>query len=276
MKKLWTLLLCIVLLCSCTQEGDVHTISNYDSVSNVSVALPDTSETFGETEMTGDFTVREKIYEYEGNNIAILDVTNNTNRDLAVTITCTYLDGEDKELGTETQRFGQYSAGYQNYHLFNPGFAFKRVSYQLEVKEPTEPMYAKNITFVVQDVHEAKANITGEAFDANGNPVWHPALIATQGFSNGNDVEVDIGFYWIFFNEKEEVLMIDTLPTPRKHHINPAHPETEWSTFGDWRSASLYINKDVIYGKGELDLPEKYQGKISVLSCIYYVAPTKS
>ena len=75
----------------------MHTISNYDSESNVSVALPQVSDTSETAELTGDFSVKEKVYDYEGNNIAILDVTNNTNKDLAVTITCTYLDGEGKE-----------------------------------------------------------------------------------------------------------------------------------------------------------------------------------
>ena len=273
MKKLLTLFLCAVLLCGCAQEGEVHTISNYDSESNISVTLPQVSDASETAELTGDFSVKEKVYDYEGNNIAILDVTNNTNKDLAVTITCMYLDGEGKELGSDTQSFGQYSAGYQNYHLFNPGFAFERVSYQLEVEEPTEPMYAKNITFVVQDIHESKA---ADGFDAAENPIWRPALSATIGFSNGNDIEVDIGFYFIFFNEKGDVLKIDTLPTPRKHRPNPTHPDAEWSSFSDWRSVTLYINKDALYGKGELDLPEKYKGTISVLPCIYYIAPTES
>ncbi len=268
MKKLLTLFLCAVLLCGCAQEGEVHTISNYDSESNVSVTLPQVSDTSETAEMTGDFSVKEKVYDYEGNNIAILDVTNNTNKDLAVTITCTYLDGEGKELGSDTQSFGQYSAGYQNYHLFNPGFAFERVSYQLEVEEPTEPMYAKNITFVVYGLVESKKHI----FDENGNIVWHPALYSKQSFSNGNDIDVEIGFHWIFFNEKDEVLTIVSKPYPQPYMVNPIHPEVD-STFSGWNDWPIYINEDVIFGHGDLDLPEKYQGKITALACIYSVAP---
>ena len=274
MKKLLTLFLCAVLLCGCAQEGEVHTISNYDSESNISVALPEVSDTSETAEMTGDFSVKEKVYDYEGNNIAILDVTNNTNKDLAVTITCTYLDGEGKELGSDTQSFGQYSAGYQNYHLFNPGFAFERVSYQLEVEEPTEPMYAKNITFVVHSISEYKGLTQDELnnLDPDANPVYHPALYAKQGYSNGNSMDVAIGYHWIFFNEKEEVLTIVSKPHPEPTIVNPIHPEVD-STFCAWVDWELYINEDVVYGEGDLDLPEKYQGKISVLSCVYYVAP---
>ena len=59
MKKLLTLFLCAVLLCGCAQEGEVHTISNYDSESNISVTLSEDTEASGDEELTGDFSVNE-------------------------------------------------------------------------------------------------------------------------------------------------------------------------------------------------------------------------
>ena len=254
-------LLCAVLLCGCQKGAEQHTISNYDSESNISVTLSEDTEASGDEELTGDFSVKEKIYDYEGRKVALLDVTNNTNKDLAVTVTCTFLDGQGNGVAEESQSFGQYSAGYRNYFLFDPGVSFEKLSFELEIASPTEPMYAEKLVFGVGDLRSDRKN----SVDENGNLIFHPSYNIWQGFSNGNDVALLVTAKTLYFGEDGEILTI--VRWSNDYRPNPSHPEFG-ADFDEYKTISLDTDYDKIFGKDQLELPEEWQTELTTINCI--------
>lgn len=73
--------------------------------------------------------------DYGDVSIAILDVTNETNKNYSVKITGKYLDENGKVLKTETQEWDQFAAGWQKYFLFRPHMQFDRFEYTVETTE---------------------------------------------------------------------------------------------------------------------------------------------
>ncbi|MBQ3002205.1 MAG: hypothetical protein IJD82_00580, partial [Clostridia bacterium] len=158
MKKtiIGTLLLALVLsvLTGCSEEiesSDLNIFSeaSYDNESKfVPEQSADASEEVSENSEapTGEFVVKDKKYTFEGNDLVLISVDNQTAKNYSVTITGKYLDAEGKTLRTETQTFDQYSAGYSNYFLFKPNMKFDKFTYEIKTKETDGPFYAKHVS----------------------------------------------------------------------------------------------------------------------------------
>ena len=69
--------------------------------------------------------------------IAIINITNETDKHYSITINGKYLDKNGTVLKTETQTWDQFKAGWQKYFLFRPGFAFDKFEYTIETTEYT-------------------------------------------------------------------------------------------------------------------------------------------
>ena len=117
-------LLCVLLLCSCDSgykpiEG---VISDHDDESKIQVDFDDkeTSKTSDNSteQTTGEFSVKAKKYAFEGNDLLILDIHNQTNKNCNIDITVNYKDESGNVVKTEKQNFTGFAADYQNYFLF--------------------------------------------------------------------------------------------------------------------------------------------------------------
>lgn len=91
----------------------------------------------------GGMLVKQKVYDYHGNNVAILDITNQTEKTYVLTIKGNYKDASGNVIKTETRVFDGYPAGYQNYFVFNPGIPFDSFSFELSGKEFSGVAYAQ-------------------------------------------------------------------------------------------------------------------------------------
>ncbi len=99
--------LCIVFLTNCAKENLEYSINSYDAESRIQVSQDSTdSDSQGENssgvdESNDSFIVKHKIYSYEENNIAIVDITNETKTDYSFTIIGSYLNEAGEVLKTE-------------------------------------------------------------------------------------------------------------------------------------------------------------------------------
>lgn len=131
-------LLLAVLLSGCKQAQEESSIilasDPVESYDNESVYLPEGTDTSEEQDTSG-FVVKDKIYTYGKNNVALVSIKNETDKDYTLTVNGTYLDKDGKVLKTETQTFCDFVSGYQRYFLFCPETAFASFSYTLSYEE---------------------------------------------------------------------------------------------------------------------------------------------
>lgn len=183
MKKTVSLFLCLTMAISaavcagCSKDVQpMAEISDYNSEAYFP-AKGDSQSAESESSNVvpdGGFVVRDRKYAYEGNDLVILNVENQTNQNYTVTINGAYLDESGEVLKEETQTFEGFEAGWQNYFLFQPNIVFDRFTYTLETEAYTGECIAARLEFGwVEELLE----IVGPAitsYDDNGSAVWEP------------------------------------------------------------------------------------------------------
>ena len=103
----------------------------------------------------GDFVCKDKMYEYQGNNITVLKLENHSEANCTVTIQAKFLSKSGTVLKTETQSFEGFPAGWQNYFVFMPQMKYATMEYTLDVEEYTGKMYfASTSGYVLGDIYE--------------------------------------------------------------------------------------------------------------------------
>ena len=81
------------------------------------------------------FTSSATLHKYGENTLAIVNVKNDGEKNSLVTVTGNYLAADGSVLGTETQTFDGFSAGWSNNFVFNPGYAFDGFTYEVTAVE---------------------------------------------------------------------------------------------------------------------------------------------
>ena len=179
-----------------------------DSESNVSDEENSRSENSvsGEsnTPLSGEFVVKDKKYTFEGNDLVIVNVENQTNKIYSVTITGTYLDKNGNVLQTETQTFDQYYPGFSQYFLFEPGMAFDKFTYTFDAKESHDPICLKGIGLKYNGIKHSAGMIYEEI--AKGNYTKYPTILASYSGEHTGTTEVNIWVKWLLVNESGEIL----------------------------------------------------------------------
>lgn len=211
MKKTLSFVLIVSLLfgtlCGCKKEFTDYVISEYDHESVIEISNANSANE-SETDKNNTYIVKEKKFVYNGTELIILDVKNDTSQNHSVTITGVYLDENGKELKTETKNFDQFYAGYQNYFLFNPGIAFSKFTYTLETNDTDQTMYTKDVNFKLQKVEKALAPIMSQI--QQGDFEKYPSVIAEYTFSNSSSTKLQSTLTIILYNESDEIIaMVD-------------------------------------------------------------------
>lgn len=139
------LVLCIVLsaalaaLSGCSKkEGTAGTVSDFESQAHIQVG---TSEDASGEPFSGEFVVSEKKYDYNGANLMLLYVENQTNHHYDITIHGTYLDENGEIIEEESQTFEGFASGWSNNFIFYPRKAFDSFTYELETVESAGVTY---------------------------------------------------------------------------------------------------------------------------------------
>ena len=141
MKKaitfLLALLLCLTTFAGCntpqtpddtnTPEPPEDVIDDYDNENEI--------------DTVGKFVAKDKTYAYQGNNVTIIKLENQSEANCTVTIHAKFLSADGTVLKTEAQSFEGFPAGWQNHFVFMPQIQYDAMEYTLDVKQYTGEMY---------------------------------------------------------------------------------------------------------------------------------------
>lgn len=233
---LLTLTLAFAASCEDGSSEDKYEESNYD---NVSVFQPPDNESENGKEngsaspLTGEFTVKDKVYDFRGNNIAIVSVKNGTNKDYSVTIKGSFLDKDGNVLKTETQTLDQYSAGYENYFLFEPNIAFDKFTYEFETTETDGPFLAKNLGFKYNGLNYAPFNI--DSLVQQDDFTRYPSVNADLRYEYLTDVPASFYVRWVIMSADGEIMALYT---------DVLRCDEVWHFEDGWRPFPMYQTTD--------------------------------
>ena len=202
------------------QPNESNSSEQSELSSESSTEGPNSGETSDPGEQqTGGFAVKSKTYAYQGNNVAILDVKNETNKNYSVTVKASYLDANGKVLKAETQEFEQFASGYQKYFLFRPNIKFDKFTYEFETKE-------FNGACPICDLVIEKANLIEVEMPVaelinKGNYSKYPSIIANLKTQNKGNATFRIGYmYTIAIGNDGKIFYIDqNAPTEYTPHM---------------------------------------------------------
>ncbi|MBQ7337832.1 MAG: hypothetical protein IJW40_05165 [Clostridia bacterium] len=158
MKRLLTLalalLLCLSVFAGCntpqtpqtpdetnTPEPPEDVIDDYDNENEIEIGGEQPEAGSEHTNTIGKFVAKDKTYDYQGNNVTILTLENQSEANCTVTIHAKFLNAYGIVLKTETQSFEGFPAGWQNHFVFMPQIQYDAMEYTLDVKQYTGEMY---------------------------------------------------------------------------------------------------------------------------------------
>ena len=95
---------------------------------------------------TGKLVIKEKKYDYNGANVVILNVENQTSKHLNITIKAKFFDANGKMIVPQSRYIEGFPANYRNYVIFNPGVKFDKFTYEVETSTHTGPAYMQYFT----------------------------------------------------------------------------------------------------------------------------------
>ena len=140
------------------------------------------------SQVASGFVAKQKKYDYGENNIIILNVTNQNEKNYSVTINGFYLDAEGKVIKSETQSVEGYAAGYEKYFIFHPEVAFNNFVFTLEADEFNGDCLLKRISVNFKKFYQGSLQINPKP----GEP-FYPCIYAQfEGDVNSaEDLEIE-------------------------------------------------------------------------------------
>ncbi|MBQ3003292.1 MAG: hypothetical protein IJD82_06140 [Clostridia bacterium] len=198
MRKSFVFLLCALLLFSGCAKYEEHTIVSFDDQSRITVEN-------SETALSGELIVKEKKFSFEGNDIMLLDVTNETSKTYSVTINASFLDKNGTVLTTETQTFEQFYSGYQNYFIFEPQLTFDDFAYTVSTEVYEGVCYSKSFEMNLYELCEDER----WPVDNQMKDLQH-AILATVMTKNTGNQNIYYECRWLLLNVQGEVIRILT------------------------------------------------------------------
>lgn len=273
MKRYITFILiaCFVLsLSSCAQGNEDSSfvfedpIGEYDDSEIFYEDNSGTSDTVNEN----GIVVKQKQYDYNGNDIVILNVENLTDKDYTIKINCVYMDANGKEIGRETKTFEGFAAGWQNYFVFSPNKAFDTFNYTLDVEEFSGIALSKYL----ETKGKVKIDTSKTYMDGDGNFYDQPHIAISASFQVANtyDKELYYAADFIVFSSKDELYYIDTLLM--EDSITPVE---DGKSPLDYRLTRYIAYPDALWEDNDsYTLPEELQGDILGIVCVRSVSDT--
>ena len=113
----------------------------------------------------GQFSLKEKTYDYNGANVSILQVENKSEQAYTITITGKFKDSNGKVIKTESKTFEGFPGGWSNYFVFQPGVKYTNVTWGMDTVEFTGETLAQHIHPADKVVVECMSGLS----DGSGN-----------------------------------------------------------------------------------------------------------
>ncbi|MBQ7336925.1 MAG: hypothetical protein IJW40_00560 [Clostridia bacterium] len=192
------LLLTVALLPACGSTEDVSGEPTFEDV-----IREYENET---TTEDGAFVGKDKLYTYGRDSVAIVKLENHSDKNYSVTIAAQYLDATGEVIGSETQTFEGFAAGWENYFLFRPDMSFADFTYTLTTQE-----YAGECKFSAESRAYLKGVREGRMYNMDtyqsGDRVQYPTLLAD--FEYANCAGVRMYNYLVIFDQHGEIYRIE-------------------------------------------------------------------
>ena len=143
-KKAFTfllaLLLCLTTIVGCNTPQTPQTPDDTNTPEPLEDVIDD-YDNENEINTVGKFVAKDKTYAYQGNNVTIIKLENQSEVNCTVTIHAKFMSADGTVLKTETQSFEGFPAGWQNHFVFMPQIQYDAMEYTLDVKQYTGVMY---------------------------------------------------------------------------------------------------------------------------------------
>ena len=270
MKRITALIfvLLITLLCACEIKGtdnsaDINTsytmddLESYDNESlfipptetsdNVSTDVNEDASDPDKTEQADGFMIKNKKYSYEGTDLVILDVKNQTDKNYTLTINGSYLDKDGNVIKTETQTFEGFCAGMQNYFLFQPKITFDKFTYTVEMIE-----YKEECLMSYFKLLDAKLTLKySSANFINGDTKMYPTIFASLHEYNSHSEMLVLYKNVIVIDQHDQIYTIQY-----RYNTIQAQNETQ-----GWDDYELYYELT----DGEITWPDELEGDVKIL-----------
>ena len=166
------------------------------------------------TNTTGKFLCKDKKYVYEGANVTILHLENQSDEYFTITINGEYLDENGEVLKTETQTFEGFPGLWQNYFVFKPDIVYDDFRYTLSaIKYSGEKIFQQSTRVHFLQIKEDKLPITELFTNVSGSPdftpdfTYYPAIISKFQFF-GMPKDLMIQSWMITFDNQGEIYHI--------------------------------------------------------------------
>ena len=199
---------------------------------------------------TGNIVVKEKKYDYNGANVMILNVENQTDKNINLTITAKYQDGNGKTIETETRKIEGFPANYRNYVILNPGIKFDKFSY--EVKASSFKCEALMKYIVCTSNVEVQARPSIHDVNLKKYPI-RAELEMTFHIMNTYTENLTYHVNYVMFDKNGDIFMINTNAWG---YTKPKYPEAD-----DGRRFVSITYDDITYD--DYTLPEELNGTCS-------------
>jgi len=155
---------------------------------------------------SGKLVVKEKKYDYKGGNVMILNIENQTDKDLTLTVSAKYLNSNGGVIKTETRKVEGFPANYRNYVVFEPGIKFDKFTYEIKTSPFNGTAYAKYITYSSKVVARAEPNV----FDVNDrrDPI-RAGIDFDYTMTNSYLIDLFVTADWVIFDKNGEIFWIE-------------------------------------------------------------------
>ena len=235
-------------------------------------------------QQTGGFAVKMAKYDYDNTleqqnsyafthigkagtvSIALLDITNETDKHYSITINGRYLDKDGRVLKAETQTWDQFKSGWQKYFLFRPGITFEKFEYTIEMTEYTGDCWKCGVKFSFKRL-EKETKAVHPAY-----PTDNPKYV--EGIGVVYTKEIDTPFpvshgllYMILFDASNHVIGIYQRGGTGGFGVEPEGPDDNLGII------AYYSERD----DGKLgEWPEQFKGNVTGIGIISSVdKPTR-
>ena len=264
MKKQISLILAVLLtlslLTACTSmpgQGDgtpAPPIDSYDTERHFPV---ESAEEESNTVATG-FTVKEKLYDFKGENVLIFHVSNESAQNYTLKLRVTYRDENGKAVDKKVQTVRGFAAGHEKYLMFRPGEEFETYTYTLEA-EPFEGECLDQLfsaTYAYIDECFSYPMPVPDGFDMGKK---YPGLRLYMNFSFTGTKEVKITTTYVLLDKNGEIYDIFPLGSTTTYDSPMEEPVTAVVMEFDFTTENKVI------------WPEKLQGDGVNCICVYTV-----
>ncbi len=227
-----------------------------------------TNEQASSPVVQGQFTAKEKTYDYNGANVSILQVENLSDTAYTVTITGKFKDSNGNVLKTESKTFEGFPGGWSNYFVFQPGIKYSSASWQMTAEEYGDYVYADCFELgndVYCQVSIFRVNDKGE-MQFTGTPEELANLKEKVGvwiyygpLNNKQDVSLWVDVETVIFDSNGDICFIDSVG--KAGYTNPPHK--------DYFTLPFYSTDIPWENKSEFTLPENLNNVTGIVAYTY-------